>query len=155
MLSEFTEWSRGDASDMDGQVDRPSERERTSQTPDNASDSNGFGRLSSLNKQLQSIELIAQHAFNSWRDLLESSVDEPADAIRELNAGVVSVACQFPRKAAGKTRRLEWTERAGEPHELRRSHVNNPEMFDSAAVRQLLAKASSWPRIKRKILRIV
>jgi error-prone DNA polymerase len=29
----FTEWSRGDASDMDGRVNRPSERERTSQTP--------------------------------------------------------------------------------------------------------------------------
>jgi error-prone DNA polymerase len=29
----FTEWRSGDASDMDGQVDRPSERERTSQTP--------------------------------------------------------------------------------------------------------------------------
>src|SRR5262249_46435464 len=29
----FTEWSRGDASDMDGQVARPNERERTSQTP--------------------------------------------------------------------------------------------------------------------------
>src|SRR5262249_18596653 len=29
----FTEWSRGDASDMDGQIARPNERERTSQTP--------------------------------------------------------------------------------------------------------------------------
>src|SRR6266487_4289934 len=29
----FTEWSREEASDMDGQVDRSSERERTSQTP--------------------------------------------------------------------------------------------------------------------------
>jgi error-prone DNA polymerase len=29
----FTEWSRGDASDMEGRVNRPSERERTSQTP--------------------------------------------------------------------------------------------------------------------------
>jgi len=29
----FTEWSRGDASDMDGQVEKPSEREQTSQTP--------------------------------------------------------------------------------------------------------------------------
>jgi error-prone DNA polymerase len=29
----FTEWSRREASDMDGQVDRSSERERTSQTP--------------------------------------------------------------------------------------------------------------------------
>jgi error-prone DNA polymerase len=29
----FAEWSRGDASDMDGRVNRPSERQRTSQTP--------------------------------------------------------------------------------------------------------------------------
>jgi error-prone DNA polymerase len=29
----FTEWSRGGASDMDGQVEKPSERERASQTP--------------------------------------------------------------------------------------------------------------------------
>jgi error-prone DNA polymerase len=29
----FTEWSRGDASDMDGQVEKPSQRERASQTP--------------------------------------------------------------------------------------------------------------------------
>ena len=29
----FTEWSRGDASDMDGQLARARERERTSQTP--------------------------------------------------------------------------------------------------------------------------
>src|SRR5262249_9116101 len=29
----FTEWSRGDASDMDGQFARPNERERMSQTP--------------------------------------------------------------------------------------------------------------------------
>jgi hypothetical protein len=50
MLSGFTEWNRGDASDMDGQVDRPSERERTSQTPHNTTDSLGFGRLAGLNK---------------------------------------------------------------------------------------------------------
>src|SRR5436853_6663448 len=31
----FTEWSRGDASDMDGQPARARERERTSQTPYN------------------------------------------------------------------------------------------------------------------------
>jgi hypothetical protein len=31
--SRFTEWSRGDASDIDGRIDRPSERERASQTP--------------------------------------------------------------------------------------------------------------------------
>ena len=29
----FAEWSRGDASDIDGQVEKPSERERASQTP--------------------------------------------------------------------------------------------------------------------------
>ena len=29
----FAEWSRGDASDVDGQVEKPSERERASQTP--------------------------------------------------------------------------------------------------------------------------
>src|ERR1700746_942032 len=29
----FTEWSHGNASDMDGQVENPSERERASQTP--------------------------------------------------------------------------------------------------------------------------
>jgi hypothetical protein len=33
MLSGFTERSRGDASDIDGQAGKPSERERTSQTP--------------------------------------------------------------------------------------------------------------------------
>jgi hypothetical protein len=50
MLSEFTEWSRGDASDMGGQVDRSSERERTSQTPYNTSDSLGFGWFAGLGK---------------------------------------------------------------------------------------------------------
>ncbi len=32
-LSEFTEWSRGDAGDIDGQAARARERERASQTP--------------------------------------------------------------------------------------------------------------------------
>jgi hypothetical protein len=35
MLSGFTEWSRGDASDIDGQFVRATERRRTSQTPYN------------------------------------------------------------------------------------------------------------------------
>src|SRR5436309_730047 len=34
----FTEWSRGDASDMDGQIEKPSERERASQTPYKSAD---------------------------------------------------------------------------------------------------------------------
>jgi error-prone DNA polymerase len=34
----FPEWSRGDASDMDGQVEKPSERERASQTPYKSAD---------------------------------------------------------------------------------------------------------------------
>jgi error-prone DNA polymerase len=34
----FTEWSRGDASDTDGQVEKPSERERVSQTPYKSAD---------------------------------------------------------------------------------------------------------------------
>jgi error-prone DNA polymerase len=34
----FTEWSRGDASDMDGQVEKPRERERASQTPYKSAD---------------------------------------------------------------------------------------------------------------------
>jgi hypothetical protein len=34
-LSGFTEWSRGDASDMDGQLVRARERERASQAPGN------------------------------------------------------------------------------------------------------------------------
>src|ERR1041385_4805746 len=38
----FTEWSRGDASDIDGQVARPNERERTSQTPYNSEDGARF-----------------------------------------------------------------------------------------------------------------
>jgi hypothetical protein len=52
MLSGFTEWSRADVSDMDGQVDRSSERERTSQTPYSTSDSLGFSRLAGLDKHL-------------------------------------------------------------------------------------------------------
>jgi hypothetical protein len=32
----FTEWSRREPNDMDGQVERPSERERASQTPYNS-----------------------------------------------------------------------------------------------------------------------
>ena len=38
MLSGFTQRSRGDASDIDGQLVRASERARTSQTPDNSSE---------------------------------------------------------------------------------------------------------------------
>jgi len=34
----FTEWSRGDASDMDGQIEKSSERERASQTPYKSAD---------------------------------------------------------------------------------------------------------------------
>src|SRR5881394_587729 len=34
----FTEWSRGDASDMDGQIEKPSERERARQTPYKSAD---------------------------------------------------------------------------------------------------------------------
>src|SRR4029453_18430291 len=34
----FTEWSRGGASDMDGQVEKPSQRERASQTPYKSAD---------------------------------------------------------------------------------------------------------------------
>src|SRR2546421_4421863 len=34
----FTEWSRGDASDMDGQIEKSSERERASQTPCKSAD---------------------------------------------------------------------------------------------------------------------
>jgi hypothetical protein len=34
----FTEWSRGDASDMDGQIGKSSERERVSQTPNSETD---------------------------------------------------------------------------------------------------------------------
>src|SRR5881398_2489904 len=34
----FTEWSRGEASDMDGQIEKPSERERARQTPYKSAD---------------------------------------------------------------------------------------------------------------------
>jgi hypothetical protein len=113
-----------------------------------------FRWVGCLHKQFEPIQLIAQHAFNGWRDLLESSVDEPADTVGELNTRIFGSG-QFPRHASGKTRRLERTERAGEPHELRRSDVNDSEMFDSAAVRQLLAKASACARVYREILRVV
>ena len=38
----LAEWSRGDASDIDGQVEKPSERERASQTPYKPADRAGF-----------------------------------------------------------------------------------------------------------------
>ena len=43
----FTEWSRREPSDMDGQVARPSERERASQTPYNNSLTSDFSSFSS------------------------------------------------------------------------------------------------------------
>ena len=44
----FTEWSRGDASDMDGQIEKPSERERASQTPYNEGSTSSATRSSQV-----------------------------------------------------------------------------------------------------------
>ena len=44
LSSALTEWSRGDTSDMDGQVDRPSERARTSQRRYSNSNWRPYGR---------------------------------------------------------------------------------------------------------------
>ena len=74
---------------MDGQVDRPSEQERPGQTPYNTNSSLGLGWLANLSKQLQSIELFAQHGFYSWRNFLEAAVDKSTDTIRELQPGVI------------------------------------------------------------------
>ena len=68
--------------------------------------------LAGLGKLLQSIELFTKHAFYSRRDLLESAIDESTDAVRELNAGVVGVACQLPSQASSDTGRLQRSERS-------------------------------------------
>ena len=128
----------------------------------NRSKSNGESRdlllaswFAGLGKLLEPVELLIKHALYSWRDLVESADDESTDTIRELNAGVVAVAGQLPCHASGNTGGLKRAEASREPQNFPRRDVNDTQMFDSAAVRQLLAKASSRPRVNRKILRIV
>ena len=136
---------------------RDSERVRRSQTKsDGASrDLLRCGWLAGLDKQLEPVELLVEHAFYSWRDLVESADDESTDTIRELNAGVVAVAGQFPGHASGNTGALKRTEASREPQNFPRRDVNDTQMFDSAAVRQLLAETTARPRVNREVLRIV
>src|SRR5262249_14110204 len=68
--------------------------------------------LARLGKLLQSIKLSAKHAFYGRRDLLEPSVDEPADVIRELDSRVVGAVCQLPGQGSSDTRRLKRPERS-------------------------------------------
>jgi hypothetical protein len=108
-----------------------------------------------LGKQLEPAELLIKHALYSWRDLVESADDESTDTIRELNAGVVAVAGQLPGHASGNTGALERAEASREPQNIPRRDINDAEMFDSAAVRQLLAETTARPRVNREVLSIV
>ncbi len=108
-----------------------------------------------LCKLLEPVELLIKHALYSWRDLVESADDESTDTIRQLNAGVVAVAGQLPGHASGNTGALERTEASREPQNFRRRDVNDVQMFDSAALRQLLAETTARPRVNREVLRIV
>ena len=66
----------------------------------------GCGWLAGLGKLLQSIKLFDGARFLQRRHLLESAINEPADAVRELDAGVVGAACQLPSQGSSDTRRL-------------------------------------------------
>ena len=66
----------------------------------------GCGWLAGLGKLLQSIKLLTEHVFYKRRHLLESAINESADAVRELDAGVVGAACQLPSQGSSDTRRL-------------------------------------------------
>ena len=111
--------------------------------------------FSGLGKQLEPVELLSKHALYSWRDLVESADDESTDTIRKLNAGVVAVADQLPGHASGNTGALKRPKASREPQNFRRRDVNDAQMFDSAAVGQLLAETTARSRINREVLRIV
>src|SRR5436305_11134398 len=83
---------------------------RFTETLYSASDLIGFSWFTGLDEQLEPVELVVEHAFNSWCHLLESALDKSTDTIGELNASVVAVAGQLPRQASGKTRRLQRTQ---------------------------------------------
>jgi hypothetical protein len=108
-----------------------------------------------LGKQLEPIKLLVEHAFYSWRDLVESAGDESTDTIRELHARVVAIAGQLPCHAPGNTGALKRTKASREPQNFRWRDVNDTQMFDSAAVRQLFAEATARSRVNREILGIV
>src|SRR5712675_3433350 len=154
----FTERSRGDTSDVDGQPVGASERARTRQTPTIAANARDrfvwatcdllrCGWLAGLSKLLEPVELLIKHALYCWRDLVESADDESTDTIRKLNAGVVAVAGQLPGHASGNTGALKRAEASREPQNFPRRDVNDAQMFDSAAVRQLLAETTARPRV--------
>src|SRR5882724_3327183 len=111
--------------------------------------------LAGLSKLLEAVELLIKHALYSWRDLVESADDESTDTIRELNAGVVAVAGQLPGHASGNTGGLKRAEASREPQNFPRRDINDTQMFDSAAVRQLLAETTARPGVNREVLRIV
>ena len=50
-----------------------------------------FGRLAGLNKQLQSIELFAEHGFYRWRNFLEAARNKSANAVGELEPGATGI----------------------------------------------------------------
>src|SRR6266581_5740030 len=54
---------------------------------DKSRDLLGGGWLASLNKQLQSIKLFAEHGFYSWRNFLEAALNKSANTVGELEAG--------------------------------------------------------------------
>ena len=43
-----------------------------------------------LNKQLQSIKLLAEHGFYSWRNFLEAARNKSANTVGEIEAGAIS-----------------------------------------------------------------
>jgi hypothetical protein len=47
------------------------------------------GWLAGLNKQLQSINLFAEHRFYSWRNFLEAALNKSANTVGELKAGAI------------------------------------------------------------------
>ena len=53
----------------------------------------GCRRLAGLGKLLQSIKLLAEHAFYKRRHLLKSALNESPNAVRKLEPGVVGPTC--------------------------------------------------------------
>ena len=83
------------------------------------------GWLPGFDKQFKSVQLIAKHALDSWRYLLEFPFHESTDAICELQARVVAAACQFQREASSETGTLQRSKPSRKPYNLGRSDVDN------------------------------
>jgi hypothetical protein len=120
----FTEWSRGDASDIDGQLSRASKRERASQTPY----SFGLGLAAAavlvlfavvkMERQHESTKEIAQNSSERETAPLLNRAKESASSDKFVPAGATRLVynerdegLQFARGSGQPLRRLRYQTR--------------------------------------------